>query len=174
MNKTTRLDVLLRFADDDVPVGTLATDGQGIFFEYQPAFIERQLHISPFILPLRAGLQHVTDDLFNQLPGVFNDSLPDGWGGLLLHQAMRQRGLDPASLGPLDQLSMVGNNGMGALIYRPSSYSHTQSDTLDLDRYATASQGVLNGSTDDMLQQLRAAAGSSGGAAKDIGVRERG
>ncbi|HEX2842119.1 type II toxin-antitoxin system HipA family toxin [Hyphomicrobium sp.] len=164
MSNITRLDVFLRFKDESIPVGTLATNGKAIFFEYLTAFIERQLHLSPFMLPLRDGLQHTNDDLFHSLPGVFNDSLPDGWGRLLLHQSLKQRGIDPASLGPLDELGMVGSTGMGALTYQPSLKTEQQPSALDLDRYASASQNILNGSTDHMLQQLRAAAGSSGGA----------
>jgi serine/threonine-protein kinase HipA len=42
------------------------------------------LNISPFKLPLEKGLQTFNSTLFDGLPGIFDDSLPDGWGRLLL------------------------------------------------------------------------------------------
>jgi serine/threonine-protein kinase HipA len=50
---------------------------------------------------------------FDGLMGLFDDSLPDGWGRLLL------AGLSTAQLGPLDRLSLVGSRAMGALSYEP-------------------------------------------------------
>lgn len=161
---TVRLHVSLSFAGDHIPVGTLATDRRGIFFEYLPSFIERQLHLSPFMLPLREGLHHLPDSPFNGLPGLFNDSLPDGWGRLLLHQELKGRGISPASLHPLDELAMVGSNGMGALAYHPEHPLGMPDELIDLDTYAAASRHILEGSTDDMLAELRAAAGTSAGA----------
>ena len=160
----TQLHVSLSLAGDHIPVGTLATDGRGIFFEYLPAFIDRQLHLSPFLLPLREGLHHLPDSPFNGLPGLFNDSLPDGWGRLLLHQDLKGRGINPASLHPLDELAMVGSHGMGALTYHPEHPLDIPCEHVDLDTYAAASRHILEGSTDDMLAELRAAAGSSAGA----------
>jgi serine/threonine-protein kinase HipA len=168
MKPVSRLEVAIRFDETALPVGTLATDGKGVFFAYHAAFIERELHLSPFMLPLRPGLHHVADDLFRGLPGVFNDSLPDGWGKLLLHQHLKQSGFNPSALGPLDELAMVGSNGIGALTYHPSRAPDSAEAAIDLDRYASASQRILEGSTDDMLGELRAAAGSSAGARPKI------
>jgi serine/threonine-protein kinase HipA len=168
MKPVTRLEVDIRFDETDIPVGTLATDGKGVFFEYHAAFLDRNLHLSPFMLPLRQGLHHIADDLFRKLPGVFNDSLPDGWGQLLLHQHLKQSGFNPAVLGPLDELAMVGSKGIGALTYHPSHATESPEAAVDLDHYASASQRVLEGSTDDMLSELRAAAGSSAGARPKI------
>lgn len=168
MKPVTRLEVAIRFDESSLPVGTLATDGKGVFFEYHPAFLDRNLHLSPFMLPLRPGLQHTVDDLFRGLPGVFNDSLPDGWGKLLLNQQLKQSGFNPSALGPLDELALVGSNGMGALTYHPSHATDPADTPVELDQYASASKRILEGSTDDMLSELRAAAGSSAGARPKI------
>ena len=45
---------------------------------------------------------------------MFNDSLPDGWGRLLLDRKLMNAGLNPGTLSPLDRLCFVGNSGMGA------------------------------------------------------------
>lgn len=168
MKPVTRLEVAIRFDETNIPVGTLATDGKGVFFEYHAAFLDRNSQLSPFMLPLRPGLHHIADDLFRGLPGVFNDSLPDGWGKLLLHQHLKQSGFNPYALGPLDELAMVGSKGIGALTYHPSHATDNPEAAVDLDHYASASQRILEGSTDDMLSELRAAAGSSAGARPKI------
>jgi len=53
--------------------------------------------------------------------GVFDDSMPDGWGRLLTDRLLRQRGIDPYSIGTLTRLSIVGSSGMGALEYEPAA-----------------------------------------------------
>jgi serine/threonine-protein kinase HipA len=63
---------------------------------------------------------------------------------------------------------MVGNKGIGALTYHPSHAPDSMEAPVDLDHYASASQRILEGSTDDMLSELRAAAGSSAGARPKI------
>jgi serine/threonine-protein kinase HipA len=57
--------------------------------------------------------------VFDGLHGVFNDSLPDGWGRLLLDRTVEKHGLRRGQLNKLDRLAYVGQNGMGALSYEP-------------------------------------------------------
>lgn len=40
--------------------------------------------------------------------GVFDDSLPDGWGNLLLDRYLQERGIDPYKLNILERLSLIG------------------------------------------------------------------
>lgn len=68
------------FGQSNVPVGHLALRDHRITFEYDAQFIEQELEISPYMLPLRPGVTVFDNSLFAGLPGVFNDSLPDGWG----------------------------------------------------------------------------------------------
>lgn len=65
-------------------MGRLLLKNRQIFFEYDAAFIKNGLELSPFKLPRRAGVIESNDRTFDSLFGVFNDSLPDGWGRLLL------------------------------------------------------------------------------------------
>ena len=46
--------------------------------------------------------------MFDGLFGLFNDSLPDGWGRLLQTEKAMQMGFLPDSLTPLDRLRFVG------------------------------------------------------------------
>ena len=49
-----------------------------------PEFLARGLELSPLTLPLRADVIGHADRAFGSLPGLFDDSLPDGWGLLLM------------------------------------------------------------------------------------------
>lgn len=42
------------------------------------------LQVSPFKLPVQSGLIQDREREFGPLPGVFDDSMPDGWGRLLM------------------------------------------------------------------------------------------
>ncbi|MDV7398456.1 HipA N-terminal domain-containing protein, partial [Arthrospira platensis SPKY1] len=67
-------------AGDDLPVGRLALRDRNTYFEYEQDFLQSHLELSPFKLPLKAGVCLGDDRVFEGLFGVFNDSLPDGWG----------------------------------------------------------------------------------------------
>lgn len=100
-------------------IGRLAAQDRRILFEYDPAFLATGLQISPFQLPTRSGV--IIDDglVFDGLFGVLNDSLPDGWGRLLLDRTVEHLGIARQELTPLDRLAHVGRHGMGALSYEP-------------------------------------------------------
>lgn len=75
--------------------------------------------ISPFSLPLEKKVFMPKMDPFDGIFGVFADSLPDGWGRLLVDRLMRRNGINPYEVGSLDRLAIVGSSGMGALTYQP-------------------------------------------------------
>jgi serine/threonine-protein kinase HipA len=152
------------------PVGRLAMREQKIYFEYDSTFIKRGLELSPFHLPLKPGLTRFDDSLFEGLPGVFNDSLPDGWGRLLFDRYARTLGSNasikwPADITPLARLATVGRHGMGALVYEPDHSAHeADSPIIILDKLAAQAQEVLSGASDDVLSELLSLNGSSAGA----------
>jgi len=154
----------INFGSSVQPVGRLAIRDRQIYFEYDQAFIENGLEISPLRLPLKSGVQSFDYDLFEGLPGVFNDSLPDGWGRLLFDRFARTQGILPADITPLDRLAHVGSHALGALVFEPDhSADDTQGD-ISLDNLATQAQEVLDGTSDDVLAELIALNGSSAGA----------
>lgn len=145
-------------------VGRLALRDRRIYFEYDNDFVAAGTEISPLRLPLRPGLQTFDPVLFEGLPGVFNDSLPDGWGRLLFDRALRAEGLWPEQVSPLDRLAHVGDRGMGALVYEPDVAPRAGEIDIDLDRLADQARDVLEGEADDVLAELIALNGSSAGA----------
>lgn len=163
-SSVNEVKVGINFGDATIPVGRLAIRDRKIYFEYHEAFIEQNLNISPFHLPLKSGLSSFDYSLFEGLPGVFNDSLPDGWGRLLFDRFARSVGILPSDITPLDRLAHVGLNSLGALVYEPDHSAYESSDNINLDKLAEQAREVLNGESGDVLQELLALNGSSAGA----------
>jgi len=160
----TEIKVSLNFNGTLISVGRLATRERKIYFEYDPEFLKNGPEISPFRLQLKPGLSTFDNSLFEGLPGVFNDSLPDGWGRLLFDRFARSKGIAPETLTPLDRLAHVGRSGMGALVYEPDYSEEGQKGSLNLDELAKQASDVLEGEADDVLAELLALNGSSAGA----------
>ncbi len=160
----SEIEVGLNFGGETIPVGRLALRERTTYFEYDASFIERKLEISPFRLPVKAGLNSFDYGLFEGLPGVFNDSLPDGWGRLLFDRFARSQGIMPGDITPLDRLAYVGANGLGALVYEPDNSEAEHNEDISLDKLAQQAQAVLKGTSEDVLQELLALNGSSAGA----------
>lgn len=157
---------LQRRPNDALTVGTLAEQDRRIYFEYDPAFLDTGLELSPFKLPAQPGLIEHTDHAFGPLPGVFDDSLPDGWGLLLMDRHFRRQGVDPATLSPLDRLAYLGTRTMGALTYHPPSREQPEHGEQLIDLYALGrnAEDVLEGDAAEVLPELMRAGGSPGGA----------
>lgn len=154
-----------RSPGDWMAVGTLAEDHRRVYFEYAADFLATGLNLSPFRLPFEAGLFEHRDRDFGPLPGLFDDSLPDGWGLLLMDRHFRSVGRDLAEISPLDRLAWLGTRTMGALTYHPPAVRDGVDDSVfDLHDLARQSQEVLAGSAVDVLPQLLKAGGSPGGA----------
>jgi transcriptional regulator with XRE-family HTH domain len=116
---TELLTVYLDARNQHRKVGRLAFKDRQVLFEYDASFIASGIEISPIKLPLRPGVAIADTTIFDGLFGVFNDSLPDGWGRLLLDRTVEKYGIHRGQLNPLDRLAYVGRHGMGALSYEP-------------------------------------------------------
>jgi len=156
---------LTRSPDDTLEVGTLAEDRGRVFFEYSTAFLTTSFNLSPLRLPFEAGLYEHKDRDFGPLPGLFDDSLPDGWGLLLMDRQFRSMGLKLAEVSALDRLAWLGTRTMGALTYHPhADDAEADDDVFDLQELSRNAQEVLAGTTASVLPQLLRAGGSPGGA----------
>lgn len=168
MDRLNKLDVFYH----DRPVGTMALyQNRLAAFEYDSVWLKDGFSISPFSLPLEKKVFMPKIDPFEGLFGVFADSLPDGWGRLLVDRLMRKNGLNPQIIGSLERLAIVGNSGMGALTYRPVFSIGNAQDEMTLDEIAGECEKILNTESDDNLDYLFAKGGSSGGARPKILTR---
>lgn len=161
---TTLIKVGLQFDKEVIPVGRLANRTGKIYFEYDTDFLIQKCSISPIKLPLEPGLKTFNPFLFDGLPGVIADSLPDGWGRLLIDRWLRQSGIPPSDFSVLDRLALVGKKGMGALVYEPDRTAETNPQPIDLDALALETRQVLHGEPSEVLTNLIALNGSSAGA----------
>lgn len=161
---TTEIKVGIDFGDAITPVGRLALRDEITYFEYLPSFIQGGLEISPFRLPLKPGLFQFDYHLFEGLPGVFSDSLPDGWGRLLFDRYLRSQGVLPSDITPLDRLAHVGLFGMGALVFEPDKSPADLDNIISLDKLAEDADKVLAGNSEEVIKELLALNGSSAGA----------
>ncbi len=158
------IKVGLNFGNEILPVGRLAIHNSIIYFEYDEAFLQNNLEISPIKLPQQNGLMELPKDPFEGLAGVFNDSLPDGWGRLLFDRLLRSEGISPSDISPLDRLAYVGFNGLGALVYEPDQSFNINDERIDLDVLATHTKEVLEGESEEVIAELLSLNGSSAGA----------
>ena len=143
-------------------------------FEYTAEWLQDGFSISPFELPLTPGLKIAPFKPFDGHFGVFADSLPDGWGQLILHRHLAQQGVNSLSLNPLQQLCLVGSNGRGALEYRPDESIQNTREYLDLERIAAESYAILEDDnyTGQYITELVQRGGSPGGARPKIFLKQ--
>lgn len=157
-----KLDVQYAGWGEDWQLGTLADDGRALLFEYSPVALERGLELSPVHLKLRARAYGDFPSFLHRLPGLVADSLPDGWGLMLMDRVFRREGLRHP--GPLDRLAFIGGRAMGALRFAPPRVDQADAPDWNLLAVAQESQRAVDGDLGDALQALAITGGSPQGA----------
>lgn len=153
-------------------VGTLAKtkDGYGAF-QYDREWLADGFPISPFSLPLQDRVFVPKLDVFEGLFGIFSDSLPDGWGRLLVDRMLLSKNISPANVNAITRLGIVGSTGMGALEYVPELMNWKEKDVFDLEILARECEKILNEQDSEELDTLFQMGGSSGGARPKVLVQ---
>lgn len=145
-------------------VGTLSMGNHSCCqFEYDRTWLREGFSISPLQLPLKAGIFSAQWQPFKGNFGIFEDSLPGGYGEYLLRKVLRREEVDYGSLTPVQRLSIVGSSGMGALCYVPESKIGERQSSLTLDEMQSLALDVLSERTDEGSNLLLAGSGNSGG-----------
>ena len=154
---------------NDILVGTLAKTPDRVFaFEYDSDWLNNGFSISPFSLPLIKKVFIPKYDPFGGLFGVFNDSLPDGWGRLLVDRLFLKNKINPAEIDNLNRLAVVQESGMGALTYKPEHRFKSENSISDYDIIAQECSKILESQNSENLDELFFLGGSSGGARPKI------
>jgi serine/threonine-protein kinase HipA len=96
-------------------------------FEYDPAFLQKGLDISPIHMGLEQAKS--SDGIFSfpglnkntylGLPGLLADALPDKFGNSIIDSWLAGNGRDPGSFSPVERLCYTGKRAMGALEFFP-------------------------------------------------------
>lgn len=111
----------------DQRIGAVVWDEtQGLaFFEYDRRFASGKLDISPVRMPSGTRIYSFPElrrsATFKGLPGLLADSLPDRYGNDLINGWLARNGRPENSLNPVELLCFIGNRGMGALEFEPST-----------------------------------------------------
>jgi serine/threonine-protein kinase HipA len=109
-------------------VAWLAERGYAVF-EYEPAFLNKGLDISPVHMGLemarsgdgRFSFPSLNHDTFLGLPGLLADALPDKFGNRIIDAWLARQGRDSADFSPVERLCYTGRRGMGALEFAPAT-----------------------------------------------------
>ena len=92
-------------------------------FEYDRAFVAREIEIAPLTMPLsdrRYSFPGLNRETFHSLPGLLADSLPDRYGNALINAWLAAQGRAPETFDAVERLCYIGTRGMGALEFRPT------------------------------------------------------
>lgn len=162
MKKIEKLFV--KYHGQPVGVLSLTPDNRLCVFEYDAEWLVHGFSISPLELPLKPGLYTAKATPFAGDFGIFEDSLPDGYGRYLLHKALLKVGINDFELSALDRLSLVGEGGMGALVYYPDNKILTGEEINDFDLLQAKALEVLKEYQDSDAELLLFNSGNSGGA----------
>ncbi len=154
---------------NNILVGTLAkTPDRVVAFEYDSEWLNNGFSISPFSLPLIKKVFIPKYDPFGGLFGVFNDSLPDGWGRLLVDRLFLKNKINPNEIDNLNRLAVVQESGMGALTYKPEHRFESGNNISDYDILAQECSKILESQNSENLDEIFNLGGSSGGARPKI------
>jgi serine/threonine-protein kinase HipA len=168
-----KIKVSLDFGSKSMDIGELLLDKKKVYFKYLEHFLDENIHISPFKLKLDHSIQSCETNIFEGLFGVFGDSLPDGWGRLLVDRKLIKLGISPYDTNALFRLALVGNSGPGALVYQPCIHNEIPLHAFDikgLDEISSEVDKVLNEEPTTILDELFFLGGSSGGARPKVNV----
>lgn len=146
-------------------VGTLmmSPDSESAVFQYAEEWLKDGFSISPLELPLNNKLFIAPRTPFYGNFGIFEDSLPDGYGRYLLNRILKEQGIDDFSLSPLQRLAIVGSAGMGALTYEPACSPVSETILPELDALQQMALDVLSEKQTEGADILYFNSGNSGG-----------
>ena len=170
MRVPDKISVHIDFGGSEKLVGQIIRQEKKYFFKYDKNYLQWGYNLSPVKLKFDNIIQNTDTQIFEGLFGVFSDSQPDGWGRLLMDRYLMNIGWDISNIDPLLRLSLVGNNGIGALNYKPV-FKDSFDDLVfsDIEHMYQQSMSMYQDKEAD-LETLYRLGGSSGGARPKIWI----
>ncbi|EHD22401.1 type II toxin-antitoxin system HipA family toxin [Brenneria nigrifluens DSM 30175 = ATCC 13028] len=166
----SHLQVVYRGWGEEWVLGQLAeSTARGRYlFEYTPEALEHKIEFSPYKLPLSPVTYSSFEHFQDYIPGFIADSLPDGWGLLLMDKFLRRHDIEPGHISVFDRLALLGINTMGALTYEPKhplpDDGQTEENIRTLIQLAQQIHREVDGKDSDALRELIQLGGSPQGA----------
>lgn len=140
--------IIVTYHDTIVGSLSMTPDNRLCAFQYDKNWLANGFSISPLDLPLKPDLFIAKPEPFWGNFGVFEDSLPDGYGRYLLNRLLKKQGINDSQLTPLQRLSIVGTSGMGALCYIPETSIGEGKILPELDNLQQMALDVLSEKSD--------------------------
>lgn len=153
-------------------------------FQYNPNFLAQNKYkkLFPYIIRRTQNVQVFSEyegETFRGLPPMIADSLPDVFGNIVFKEWLEATQKDFSSITPLEQLTYVGNRGMGALEFAPKKEIQS-SATINIEQITKVVKKVIDfkttfsekGLSDLALLTIFKIGTSAGGARPKILVAE--
>jgi Uncharacterized protein related to capsule biosynthesis enzymes len=144
-------------------VGYLSWDKKAgmAVFEYEPSFLEKGLDIAPLTMSVDSPRSQKQlpwtgdkDKLYQGLPPMIADSLPDKWGNSLFKAWLRDNNIPTKKTSPIDHLSFIGSRAVGALEYEPAQkLGDNSAFSVDVHKLYEFAKQVLNERETTVLNQ---------------------
>lgn len=121
-------------------------------FEYDPAFLQKGLDISPIHMSLddarrgdrRFSFPALSKETFFGLPGLLADALPDKFGNNIIDAWLARHGRESTGFNPIERLCYSGKRGMGALEFSPSIIEkYDTSVPVEIAELVTLTQNIM-------------------------------
>jgi len=116
-------------------------------FEYDPAFAQSGIEVSPITMPLSRRVYtfpELSRNTFYGLPGLLADSLPDKFGHALINAWLAKQGRQPGSFNVIERLCYTGERGMGALEFAPGiGPKARQASKIQIDKLVELASEIL-------------------------------
>ncbi|MCT4600381.1 MAG: type II toxin-antitoxin system HipA family toxin [Marinifilaceae bacterium] len=161
MNSINKL--IVTYHGKEVGELLMSPDRRNCVFQYSKDWLKNGFSISLIELPLESRIFIAKTNPFDGNFGIFEDSLPDGYGRYLLNRILAKKGVDEENLNPLQRLSIVGSSGMGALCYIPHTSVGEGESIYDLDKLQNLALGILSEKSNEDEDVLYFNSGNSGG-----------
>ncbi len=150
-------------------VGYMAVTSNGISFEYEEEFKNKQWELSPIEMPLATTTIYSssrTGPTFKGLPGIFADCLPDFFGQKVIDNYFFQNfGIPSNEVTPLMSLAYISERSIGALEFFPGlgTGKTSNAEVLSLTNLVDAAKKTLEGKADHVIADIMQVGASAGG-----------
>ena len=154
--------VSVKYKEHDVGAVSFNTETGIGLFEFESRFIKTGIELSPIKMPLSRKIYSFPEAdpvVFNGLPGMIADSLPDDFGNAVLNAWIASQGKSTSDITPIDRLKYTGKRGMGALTYHPATQRKdlNASKHIEIQSLVSIAQEVL-----DQREQFKLALNAEG------------
>lgn len=159
-----KLAVKFQALGENWELGTLIEKDSNIYFQYSEKAQKLKIEFSPIRVKNNSTVYQNFPNFLDKLPGFVSDSLPDGWGRLLMDRFFASKGVSIFNVSCLDRLAFLNDRAVGALAFEPGTDEDLSPKELDLLTYSKESIAISEEKESAALIDLLYQGGSPHGA----------